>query len=72
MSSARYEDLKPPTSPTPAAPVGKKDSNVVEGVASSAQTSSVEASSEIAEANPPPAPAPEKAVTSKPLSPYTA
>ncbi|KAL0559644.1 hypothetical protein IC582_000007 [Cucumis melo] len=67
-----YEDLKPPTSPTPAAPVGKIDLNVVQGVSSSAQTSSVEASFEIAEANPPPAPAPEKAATLKPLSPYIA
>lgn len=70
MSSSRYEDLKPPTSPTPAAPVGKIDLTVVDGVSSSAQTSSVEVSTEIAEANP--APAPEKAVILQPLSPYVA
>ncbi|KAG6572014.1 Protein TIC 62, chloroplastic, partial [Cucurbita argyrosperma subsp. sororia] len=58
-----YEDLKPPTSPTPSAPVG-----IVDGVSSITQTSSSESSTEIAEANP--APAPEKAVT--PLSPYVA
>ncbi|KAG7011687.1 Protein TIC 62, chloroplastic [Cucurbita argyrosperma subsp. argyrosperma] len=58
-----YEDLKPPTSPTPSAPVG-----IVDGVSSIAQTSSSESSTEIAEAKP--APAPEKAVT--PLSPYVA
>ncbi|XP_022952976.1 protein TIC 62, chloroplastic [Cucurbita moschata] len=58
-----YEDLKPPTSPTPSAPVG-----IVDGVPSIAQTSSSESSTEIAEAKP--APAPEKAVT--PLSPYVA
>ncbi|XP_038887687.1 protein TIC 62, chloroplastic [Benincasa hispida] len=67
-----YEDLKPPTSPTPVAPVGKIDLNVVDGVSSSGQTSPVEASTEIAEANVAPAPAPEKAVTLKPLSPYLA
>ncbi|CAK9315846.1 unnamed protein product [Citrullus colocynthis] len=69
-----YGDLKPPTSPTPAAPVGKIDLNVVEGISSSAQTISAEAPTEIAEANPAPAPAPapEKAVTLKPLSPYVA
>lgn len=70
VSSSRYEDLKPPTSPTPSAPVGKIDLNVVDGVSSIAQTSSSESSTEIAEANP--APAPEKAVTMKPLSPYVA
>lgn len=72
VSSSRYEDLKPPTSPTPAAPVGKIDLNVVEGVSSGAQTISAEAPTEIAEANPAPAPAPEKAVTLRPLSPYVA
>lgn len=68
MSSFRYEDLKPPTSPTPAAPVAKTDLNVV-GVSESvpsAQTSSGEVSAEISEANSPPAP------VSRPLSPYVA
>lgn len=96
-----YEDLKPPTSPTPDAPVRKADLNVVDEIAETnpapatlrplspyaayedlkpptsttptpprVQIRSAEVSTEIADANP--APAPEKVVTSKPLSPYVA
>ena len=65
-----YEDLKPPTSPIPTQPSGKKENvNLVEAV-STLDTSdpSPESASRIAETEP----APVETKTARPLSPYAA
>ncbi|KAJ6409699.1 hypothetical protein OIU84_009238 [Salix udensis] len=67
---AAYEDLKPPTSPIPTQPSGKKeDVNLVEAVSTLVTSDPSPASaSGIAETNP----APEETKTARPLSPYAA
>ncbi|ESR36380.1 hypothetical protein CICLE_v10028081mg [Citrus x clementina] len=67
-----YEDLKPPTSPTPTAPSGKKDSTIVDGLPmsgiSDAQTSTSGVKTGITET----VSAPEELSKARPLSPYFA
>ncbi|KAL9414997.1 hypothetical protein AB3S75_043300 [Citrus x aurantiifolia] len=67
-----YEDLKPPASPTPTAPSGKKDSTIVDGLPmsgiSDAQTSTSGVKTGITET----VSAPEELSKARPLSPYFA
>ncbi|KAL5790858.1 hypothetical protein ACOSQ2_005746 [Xanthoceras sorbifolium] len=67
-----YDDLKPPTSPTPTPSTGRKDLTIVDGVSTPSISDTQTIASEMAVSITETVSAPEEVPRTRPLSPYTA